>query len=81
MKTDTLNLRIAPDIKSALKLISKREKRSMSNMIDFLVTDFCEKNGVALPAGKQESENANKRSASNDSPSTPKTRRKGANDT
>ncbi len=52
MKSDTLILRTSPDIRSALKFIFTREKRSMSSMIDFLDTDCRKKNGVALPDGK-----------------------------
>ena len=80
MKTDTLNLRISPVTKTALRFIADKEMRSMANMIDILVTDYCDKNGVALPTEKQGLKNA-KRSTSDDSASTSKTRRKGANDT
>ena len=81
MKTDTLNLRISPVTKSALRLIAEREKRSMSNMIDFLVTDYCDKNILVTPVKKQGLDNANKRNTSDDSPSIPKTGGTGTNDT
>lgn len=53
----------------------------MSNMIDFLVAYYCEQNKLVAPTEAQELENASRRNASDDSPSTKKARRKGANDT
>ena len=81
MKSDTLNLRISPATKSVLRFIADRDRRSMSNMIDFLVTDYCAKNGLCPPAEQQVLKNANKPNGFDGSSITTRTRRKGVNDT
>lgn len=53
----------------------------MSNMIDFLVTDYCAKNGLCPPVEEKVLNNAHKPNGSNDSSITTRTRRKGVNDT
>ncbi len=45
-KTETLNLRVSKNLKSALQIAAKRECRSMSNMIEFLVLTYCIENGL-----------------------------------
>lgn len=48
-KTETLNLRVSPHLKSALQVAAKRECRSMSNMVEFLVLTYCREHGL-IPA-------------------------------
>lgn len=45
-KTETLNLRISAKLKEALRVASEREHRSMANMVEYLVLNYCEKNGI-----------------------------------
>lgn len=45
-KTETLNLRVSPYLKSALQVAAKRECRSMSNMVEFLVLTYCREHGL-----------------------------------
>lgn len=45
-KTETLNLRVSPHLKSALQAAAKRECRSMSNMVEFLVLTYCREHGL-----------------------------------
>ena len=45
-KTETLNLRVSPHLKSALQVAAKRECRSMSNMVEFLVLTYCREHGL-----------------------------------
>lgn len=45
-KTETLNLRVSIKLKEALRIASEREHRSMANMIEFLVLDYCEQRGI-----------------------------------
>lgn len=46
IKTETLNLRVSPHLKSALQMAAKRECRSMSNMVEFLVLSYCREHGL-----------------------------------
>lgn len=52
-KTETLNLRVSPEFKAALVAASRREHRSMANMIEFLVLAYCEQHNLipATPEG------------------------------
>jgi hypothetical protein len=48
-KTETLNLRIDPSIKEALREAARRENRSIANMIDELIRRHCEVEGIQFP--------------------------------
>lgn len=52
MKSNTLNLRVSPSFKLALKAAADHEQRSMVNMLEVLVANYCEENGISLPAPK-----------------------------
>lgn len=52
-KSDTLNLRVSPSFKLALKAAADREQRSMVNMLEVLVANYCEQHRIALQAGQQ----------------------------
>jgi hypothetical protein len=47
-KTTTLNLRVEPAIKEALRKAAQRENRSVANMIEVLVRRHCEREGIAI---------------------------------
>ena len=49
LKTATLNLRIDPGVKEALRLAAAKEHRSISNLIEVLVREHCERGGVNIP--------------------------------
>lgn len=49
VKSDTLNLRVSPSFKLALKAAADHEQRSMVNMLEVLVAGFCESKDIALP--------------------------------
>lgn len=51
IKSETLNLRVSPSFKLALKAAANAERRSMVNMLEVLLTDYCEDKGIdpALP--------------------------------
>lgn len=49
-KTDAINLRMAPATKELLRLAASKEHRTLSNMIDFLILDHCERNGISAVA-------------------------------
>ena len=48
-KTATLNLRIDPAVKEALRLAAERDHRSIANLIEVLVRAHCERIGVTVP--------------------------------
>lgn len=48
-KTATLTLRIDPAIKEALRTAALREHRSIANMVEVLIMDYCERNEITIP--------------------------------
>lgn len=53
-KTATLTFRIAPGLKEALLTAAEREHRSIANMVEVMIRDYCSRNAVVIPepAGK-----------------------------
>lgn len=45
-KTETLNLRVTPDLKMALKAAADMERRTLANMVEKLIVDHCESIGI-----------------------------------
>jgi hypothetical protein len=50
-KTDTLNLRVAPSFKRALKAVADAENRSMMNMLEVILVDYCQSHGISNAEG------------------------------
>ncbi len=48
-KTATLTFRIDPDVKEALRTAAKLEHRSIANMVEVLIRDYCRRNSIAIP--------------------------------
>ena len=48
-KTATLNLRVDPDVKEAIRIAAKNEHRSIANMVEILIRDHCERVGISIP--------------------------------
>ncbi len=48
-KTTTLNLRIDPMLKEALRTASVLEHRSIANMVEVLILQHCEVAGISIP--------------------------------
>ncbi len=48
-KTTTLTFRIEPGLKEALRTAANREHRSIANMVEVLIRDYCGRNGIAIP--------------------------------
>lgn len=48
-KTATLNLRIDPALKEALREAAEQEHRSVTNMVELLIRRHCEEAGIAIP--------------------------------
>lgn len=53
VETDTLNLRVAPSFKATLKAVADAEHRSMMNMPEVLLANYCSNSNRAhRPAAK-----------------------------
>lgn len=48
-KISTLNLRIEPGIKEAVREAAAREHRSVANMVEVLIRRHCDQAGIAIP--------------------------------
>jgi hypothetical protein len=48
-KTATLNLRIDPAIKEAVRIAALREHRSVANLIELLIREHCKTAGIEIP--------------------------------
>ncbi len=45
-KTETLTVRLAPDIKDALREAAAHEHRSLANMLEVMIRDWCGRQGA-----------------------------------
>lgn len=48
-KISTLNLRINPSIKTAVREAAAREHRSVANMVEVLIRRHCDQAGITIP--------------------------------
>ena len=48
-RTATLNLRIDPALKEALREAAARDHRSIANLIEVLIRRHCEEHGISVP--------------------------------
>ena len=48
-KTATLNPRIDPYLKEALRVASMQDHRSIANMVEVMIREHCEKNSISIP--------------------------------
>lgn len=49
IKTSTLNLRVDPLIKEAVRDAAARQHRSIANMVEMLIRDHCKAEGFPVP--------------------------------
>ncbi|WP_456412172.1 hypothetical protein [Thiolapillus sp.] len=47
-KTATLTFRIDPDLKEALRTAAQQDHRSIANMVEVLIRDYCVENGIDI---------------------------------
>ena len=52
-KTATVTFRIDPAVKEALRAAAAREHRSIANMVEVLIRDYCGRNGIAIPENNE----------------------------
>jgi hypothetical protein len=48
-KISTLNLRIEPGVKEAVRKAAAREHRSVANMVEMLIRRHCGEAGIVIP--------------------------------
>jgi hypothetical protein len=47
-KTTTLTFRIEPELKEGLRTAATRAHRSIANMVEVLIRDYCAQNGISI---------------------------------
>lgn len=47
-KTETITVRIEPAVKAGLKAMAEQERRSIANMIEVMIRDYCGRNAVPI---------------------------------
>ncbi len=47
-KTATIVVRVEPRLKKALKKAAQKEYRSISNLLEVIIRERCEQNGIAI---------------------------------
>lgn len=57
IKTATLTFRIDPGLKEGLRIAAEQEHRSIANMIEVLIRDHCERQGIAIPHSEETKNN------------------------
>lgn len=45
-KSQVINLRMTPELKELLRLAAERERRTLSNMLEVLILDYCHQHGL-----------------------------------
>lgn len=51
-KTTTLTFRIEPGLKEALRTAATREHRSIANMVEVLIRDYCDRHEIGISVVK-----------------------------
>ena len=59
-KSETLNMRVSPTFKRVLKEAADHEQRSMVNLLEVLLGDYCDHKGI-VPPSQQTTPPAHKR--------------------
>ena len=62
-KTATLTFRIDPGLKDALRAAAQQEHRSIANMVEVLIRDYCEEHGIAIASPEDVENNSGEHSA------------------
>lgn len=47
-KTETITVRIEPAVKAGLKTVAEQERRSLANMIEVMIRQYCDAAGVRI---------------------------------
>ena len=49
MRTATLNLRIDPVLKEAVRIAAMKDHRSIANLVEILIRQHCQQTGISIP--------------------------------
>ena len=60
-KSAPVAFRFQPATKEALRTIAQREGRSMANMVEWLVREYCEREGLGWPMASPDKKATTKR--------------------
>ena len=47
-KSTTLTVRIHPAVKEGLRAVAEQERRSLANMIDVMIRDYCGRSDITI---------------------------------
>ena len=47
-KSMTLTVRICSEVKEGLRVVAEQERRSLANMLEVMIRDYCSRAGVTL---------------------------------
>ncbi|WP_321528860.1 ribbon-helix-helix protein, CopG family [Sedimenticola selenatireducens] len=49
-KSTTLTVRVLPEVKEGLRAVAEKERRSLANMIEVMIRDYCRQKGLEIVA-------------------------------
>ena len=47
-KSTTLTVRVHPTVKEGLRIVAEKERRSLANMIEVMIRQYCDEAGVQI---------------------------------
>lgn len=53
-KTEAINLRMSPATKALLRAAAERDHRTLSNLLELLILEHCQRNGIEIPRDADE---------------------------
>lgn len=53
VKTETITVRIEPAVKAGLKAMAEHEHRSLANMLEVMIRDYCGDRGIAIAGSRK----------------------------
>jgi uncharacterized protein (DUF1778 family) len=53
-KTNTLNLRVTPELKEMIRLAADKEHRTIANFLEVLVRQHCGERGIVAPVKRSQ---------------------------
>lgn len=48
IKTVTMTVRLSPAIKKGLMAVAEQDHRSIANMVEIMILDYCGRNGITI---------------------------------
>ena len=52
-KTEMITARLSPSVKEVLRQAAEREHRSLANMLEVMIREWCEREGMRVPGEPQ----------------------------